>query len=139
MIAEAHYDSGRNMVALLRGRRRYILTPPETCKHLGIISDRVHPSFRHSILDWSSEAMAKASGFANVKAIDTVMRPGEVLYIPSYWFHYVISLQYSIQCNSRHGTPPNDIGKKHIDECVNFELPSRLKEGGIKKKKKKVH
>ncbi len=36
-------------------------------------------------------------------AIDTVLKAGEVLYIPSHWFHYIVSLQKSAQCNVRSG------------------------------------
>ena len=120
IIAESHYDTGRNMVAMVKGNKRYILNPPGECSKLGIISDRKHPSYRHSILDWSDELQASASGFAKVAAIDTIIRTGEVLYIPSFWFHYVISLEYSIQCNSRSGTPPGEQGKKDIDACMGF-------------------
>ena len=35
IIAETHYDGGRNMVAMIKGQKRYILTPPHTCKYLG--------------------------------------------------------------------------------------------------------
>lgn len=53
VIAEAHYDGGRNMVAMLKGAKRYILAPPTACQRLSIIPDRRHPSFRHSTADWS--------------------------------------------------------------------------------------
>ncbi len=39
----------------------------------------------------------------NGMAIETVLKAGEVLYIPSHWFHYIISLQKSAQCNVRSG------------------------------------
>ena len=32
-----------------------------------------------------------------------VLAMGEVLYIPSYWFHYIVSQDASIQCNARSG------------------------------------
>jgi hypothetical protein len=35
IIAETHYDGGRNMVAMLKGQKRYILNPPYACKYLG--------------------------------------------------------------------------------------------------------
>lgn len=117
IISEAHYDSGRNMIAMVRGAKRYILTPPSTCGELGIIADRKHPSYRHSIIDWSDPAEAEAHGFARVAAIDTVVHTGEILYVPSFWFHYIISLNYSIQCNSRSGTPPRGEGKQDIESC----------------------
>lgn len=125
VIAEAHYDAGRNMVAMIRGRKRYILTPPSACKDLGIISDRRHPSYRHSVIDWSDEAQAKMSNFDRVQAIDTIVNEGEVLYIPSYWFHYIVSLQYSIQCNSRSGSPPNKEGFSDIEECMDMKKSLR--------------
>ena len=118
IIAEAHYDSGRNMVAMIKGAKRYILNPPSACKQLGIISDTKHPSYRHSVIDWSDINEATSKGFRSVDAIDTIVQAGEVLYIPSYWFHYIVSLKYSIQCNSRSGSPPQKNGEAEIVACL---------------------
>jgi len=118
VIAESHYDSGRNMVAMLKGAKRYILNPPWSCKQLGIIADRKHPSYRHSVFDWSDPVQARSHGFAKVDGIDTILRTGQVLYIPTYWLHYMVSLNYSIQCNSRSGTPPHHEGQNHNQECM---------------------
>ena len=125
VIAEAHYDSGRNMVAMLKGAKRYILNPPHECKKLGLITEQRHPSYRHSAIDWSDISQATSNGFANVNAIDTIVREGEILYIPSYWFHYIVSLNYSVQCNSRSGSPPNREGQDHIEECLGDKLNLR--------------
>ena len=111
IIAESHYDSGRNMIAMLKGSKRYIINPPRACEHLGIISDTKHPSYRHSVIDWSDISQARAHGFDRVEAIDTIVRQGEVLYLPSFWFHYIISLEYSIQCNSRRFPGVHDRGE----------------------------
>jgi len=43
----------------------------------------------------------------NSMAIDTVLKAGEILYIPSHWFHYIVSLQKSAQCNVRSGREYN--------------------------------
>ena len=43
--------------------------------------------------------------------IDTVLKAGEVLYVPSHWFHYITSLQKSSQCNTRSGQ--EKLGTKH--------------------------
>jgi hypothetical protein len=79
IIAETHYDAGKNMIAMLKGAKRYILTPPHSCKKLAIISDTNHPSYRHSVIDWSDEAQAIAHDFAHVDAIDTIVNQGEIL------------------------------------------------------------
>ena len=40
---------------------------------------------------------------------------GEILYIPSYWFHYIVSQDASIQCNARSGISLK--GQEYIDNC----------------------
>ena len=117
VIAEAHYDGGRNMVAMIRGRKRYILNPPKACKHLGIIASKKHPSFRHSVFDWSDANQAVANNFDKVDSIDTILNAGEILYIPSYWIHYIISMEFSAQCNSRSGLGPQR-DRDIISECI---------------------
>ena len=136
VIAEAHYDGGRNMVAMLKGAKRYILSPPAACKDLTIIPDRQHPSFRHSTTDWyvplvfsfilasRSHEQAAETNLNAAAAIDTVVREGEVLYIPSYWIHYIVSLKYSIQCNTRSGAPPQGQGESDVRDCVRWPFTS---------------
>ena len=124
VIAESHYDSGRNSIAMIRGSKRYILTPPESCKYLAIISDKKHPSFRHSMIDWSNLNQARAHSFHLVKSVETVLRAGELLYLPSFWFHYIVSLNYSIQCNSRSGFPKKKYGKAVIERCMKIKIRS---------------
>ncbi|KAJ1448826.1 cupin-like domain-containing protein [Pelagophyceae sp. CCMP2097] len=119
VIAEAHYDGGRNMVAMLKGAKRYVLSPPSACGRLGLIADRSHPSFRHSTTDWSDPAEAETAFAApDAVAVDTVLREGEVLYIPSFWVHYIVSLRYSVQCNTRSGFPPRGEGEDYVNDCM---------------------
>jgi ribosomal protein L16 Arg81 hydroxylase len=58
----------------------------------------------------------------NATSIDTVLKAGEVLYIPSHWFHYIISLQKSAQCNVRAGRHIQGSrefgGADDVKECV---------------------
>lgn len=114
VTAATHFDSGRNMIAMMTGAKRYILSPPRECPKLGIVTGKGTPIYRHSMLNFghlnemSNTDMPSAerewlerSGEA--MAIDTVLKAGEVLYIPSHWFHYITSLQKSAQCNVRSG------------------------------------
>lgn len=43
------------------------------------------------------------------------MEAGDVLYIPHYWFHYIISLGTNYQCNSRSGH--NTVGAADLKKC----------------------
>jgi hypothetical protein len=140
IIAEAHYDSGRNFIAMARGYKRYVLAPPDQCPFLGLMRDG--PSARHSALDWTalhrlyaSAAAAGASAgggaakgpgtdgadpallaqMASASALEVVLEPGDVLYIPPLWFHFIVSLTVNIQCNARTGTPP--LGVETVAAC----------------------
>jgi len=117
VTSAAHYDGGRNMVAMVLGAKRYILSPPNACPYLSIHNNSTHPSYRHSPLNFGRMGFLDGDGAAvlseeereglrraaQAPAIETVLKQGEVLYIPSHWFHYIISLQMSAQCNTRSG------------------------------------
>ena len=61
--------------------------------HLNEMENPEMPELEREWLQRSSEALA----------VETVLKAGEVLYIPSHWFHYITSLQKSAQCNVRSG------------------------------------
>ncbi|CAM9940530.1 unnamed protein product, partial [Choristocarpus tenellus] len=42
-------------------------------------------------------------GFTEVNSVETVVKAGELLYIPSFWYHYIVSQGFSVQCNARSG------------------------------------
>lgn len=114
VTAATHYDMGRNMVAMVTGAKRYILSPPRECSKLGIVNNYRHTIFRHSMLNFGHLSYINRKDMPQEErqwmilagtagAISTVLKAGEVLYIPSHWFHYIISLQKSAQCNVRSG------------------------------------
>ena len=43
IVAEAHYDGGRNMIAMLKGHKRYVLMHPRECQNVYLASKQ-HPS-----------------------------------------------------------------------------------------------
>ena len=118
VTAATHYDGGRNMIAMMTGAKRYILSPPNACPKLGIVTSRKHPSYRHSMLNFGRVALLDESDdviemsreerewlriAGEAPTLSTVLKAGEVLYIPSHWFHYIVSLQKSAQCNTSSG------------------------------------
>lgn len=126
VTAATHYDAGRNSVGMITGAKRYVLHPPNQCAKLGIVTSRESSLFRHSLLNFarlnsvatgtseeedkdaddetmSPEERAWLKRAGTSMAVETVLKAGEVLFIPSHWFHYIISLQKSAQCNVRSG------------------------------------
>mmetsp|Transcript_6164 Transcript_6164/g.10334 ORF Transcript_6164/g.10334 Transcript_6164/m.10334 type:complete len:518 (-) Transcript_6164:196-1749(-) len=137
VTAATHYDGGRNMIAMMTGAKRYILSPPNACKKLGIVSSRHHPSFRHSMLNFGRVTLLdkKDTGVkmsdrerewlriaGSAQTLSTVLKAGEVLYVPSHWFHYIASLQKSAQCNTRSGIHEdgnrNFGGMRDVRQCT---------------------
>lgn len=114
VIAENHFDGSRNMIALLGGERRYILSHPDQCENLALYP-RGHPSARHSAVDWSDPNWEKFPQFADAEVNEVVLQAGDVLYLPTNWFHYIISLDLNLQCNTRSGIT-NDY-MDAIDRC----------------------
>lgn len=137
VTAATHYDGGRNMIAMVKGAKRYILSPPNACSLLGIVTSRRHPSFRHSMLNFGRVTQLNKKSpkvrmsqrerewlriSAEAPTLSTVLKAGEVLYVPSHWFHYIVSLQKSAQCNTRSGIHEegneNFGGVVDVEECL---------------------
>lgn len=102
IISEAHFDGSRNFVAMMFGLRRWILTSPSQCKNMHMLQ-RPHPSARHSAVDWSKPDLDKFPNFAKVVGNEVILQPGDVLFVPTVWIHYIVSLNVNIQCNTRSG------------------------------------
>ncbi len=120
--AEAHWDASRNFIAQVRGTRRFILADPEEACAMNLLP-RGHASHRHSAVDWSKPADQWPPELRSVGAYDVVQRPGDVLYLPQYHMHYIISLDRNLQCNSVRGRDLRETPKTR--ECLqlgpNFE------------------
>ena len=114
VIAEAHFDGSRNSVAMIRGMRRWILTHPDQCKDMYMLPYG-HPSGRHSEADWSKPDYKKYKKLATVQANEVILQPGDFLYVPTYWIHYIVSLNVNMQCNSRSGK--TNFYSKDIRDC----------------------
>ena len=102
VIAENHFDGSRNAIALLKGSRRYILSHPNQCSNLALYP-KGHPSARHSAVDWSKPDLNEYPEFAQAESTEVVLQPGHVLYLPTNWFHFIVSLELNFQCNTRSG------------------------------------
>lgn len=114
IIAEGHVDGALNMIAMVRGSKRYILSPPSVCSCLRLLSEG--QSKRHTSVNWSDlEAMPEDS--RNCPATEAVIEQGDVLYVPSYWYHHIVSLDESIQCNIRSGLALRENARQFLHNC----------------------
>jgi Cupin-like domain len=102
VIAENHFDGSRNAIVVLGGSRRYILSHPNQCESLALYP-KGHPSARHSAVDWSNPNVQEFPQFLQARGNEVVLTAGQVLYLPTEWFHYIVSLELNFQCNTRSG------------------------------------
>ena len=114
MIAENHFDGSRNAIVVLGGSRRYILAHPDQCENLALFP-KGHPSARHSAVDWTNPDLNEYPEFGEAIGNEVVMTPGMVLYLPTTWFHFIVSLEVNFQCNTRSGI--SDEYADYIHDC----------------------
>ena len=90
------------MIAVVAGRKRYIMAPPDQCGQLALIKEG--PSVRHSGEDWRTPEGVAAVGSA--RAFEVVLEGGDVLYVPAFWFHFIVNLSSNVQvrrCREKQG------------------------------------
>jgi len=124
IIAETHYDQSRNFIVVMGGQRRYILAHPQECSKMALYPVN-HPSGRHSAIDWISytedaDQKRRFPQFAKAQLSEVVLQAGDALYLPTFWFHFIVSLNVNYQCNARSGMTYENV--KYIDDC-GFKLP----------------
>jgi Cupin-like domain len=101
LVSEAHFDDERNWIVLLGGQRRYILSHPRQCPNLHLYPYS-HPSGRHSSVNWANVA-SNATILQYAKGTEVVLQASDAMYLPSNYFHFIVSLDISYQCNARSG------------------------------------
>lgn len=93
VTARGHYDSFHNAYFQISGRKRFVLLPPEAQDRV-FLHPKAHPSYRQSQLEDFEAATANFTG-----KIDVTLGPGDVLYIPPFWFHHVVAVERSLSVN----------------------------------------
>lgn len=92
-----HYDRTKNFFFQLKGKRRFILLPPGELQVL-YLPPTGHPYHRHSLLepwdlraiDWSRYPRFQRTAKHSILVAD--LGPGDILMIPPFWSHFVVSL-----------------------------------------------
>ncbi len=108
VMATNHFDGERNFVTVLSGERRYVLASPKQCGSMALFPYG-HPSARHSAVDWADPNLEEFPEFAGATGNEIVLQAGDSLFLPSLWFHYIVSLSMNVQCNTRSGLDPRNV------------------------------
>jgi len=98
-VSPLHYDMSENLLSQLRGRKRVLLFEPKQTSLL-------YPFPAHSKIPHMSQLnidqldIEKFPKFQKAKYMECLLEPGEMLFIPAFWWHQVYSLdQLNISIN----------------------------------------
>jgi len=120
-----HTDAPENLVVQLSGKKEFVLARPSELKNLyyreavDVLPHAMHrgpkdheivfkglkvpnrTSDTHSIIDIANpEAASRFPRYAKASGVSCHIDPGDVLYVPSFWHHAVLSKPGGSQCTS---------------------------------------
>eukprot|EP01117_Protostelium_nocturnum_P017592 TRINITY_DN7186_c0_g1_i2.p1 TRINITY_DN7186_c0_g1~~TRINITY_DN7186_c0_g1_i2.p1 ORF type:complete len:358 (-),score=79.88 TRINITY_DN7186_c0_g1_i2:38-1111(-) len=94
-----HYDMDHNFYVHLAGRKRWVLFPPWEWPKMSPYP-RLHPSWHKSQCKFEDPDPITCPHFFQAEAREAILEPGEVMYIPPYWWHHVQSVTGSVSLAS---------------------------------------
>lgn len=98
-ISGFHQDTANNMYAQIKGKKMFIISSPEN-------NSSMYPSNKHiyeavaSQVDINNFDPEKYPDFKSNEFTRVILEPGDVLYLPAKWWHYVQSLETSISISN---------------------------------------
>ncbi|EKF31682.1 hypothetical protein MOQ_004479 [Trypanosoma cruzi marinkellei] len=116
-----HYDTLDNVLCQVVGKKRVVLFPPSEYNNLYMSGSS------SAVLNIDAPDLGRFPRFADAcrHAIEVVLEPGDMLFIPSLWFHHITTMEgsYSISINVFFERfPHEDYDKK--DLYGNKDLPA---------------
>lgn len=113
-IVAAHADPAENIAVVVAGRRRFTLFPPEQVENLYFGPFHITPGGPPvSMAHVTAPDFEKFPRFEKALEAATIveLEPGDILYIPYYWFHHVEALDpFNVLVNYWWDAARTDIG-----------------------------
>ena len=132
----AHFDNFDNIACVVRGRRRFVLFPPDQVANLYIGPlERTIAGAPVSMVDLTAPDFEAFPRFREaLKAAQVAeLEPGDAIYIPAVWWHHVQAYDdFNILVNYWWGSGPPDAGSPLL--CLGHgllaisQLPKRERE-----------
>lgn len=96
-----HYDAyGYNLVAQIYGRKRWVLFAPSDTQYLYPTRVPYEESSIFSQVDIKSPGLEAHPKIKMTNVYEVILEPGQILYVPRHWWHYVECLEPAISVNT---------------------------------------
>lgn len=95
-LTPLHYDSNDNLICQYVGRKQLTLYPPSQIKWLYTYG--YGPSWSR-VDNPLTVDLNTYPRFANAQHVDVMLAPGEILYLPARWSHFVVNPEASLMVN----------------------------------------
>ncbi len=118
-----HYDSLNNLLAQIMGKKLVVLVAPKYRKQM-YVSKKFEYGAISSQVDVNNYNQERHPLFKDAEFSSVVLEPGDVLFIPKKWWHYVRSLDTSISI-SNFGALLSDLLFTNPYERIQFGLHCR--------------
>lgn len=97
-VSPLHYDAQNNLLLQLKGRKRVLLFAPEELSNLypyGALSRTPHVSR----INLTRDDQSRYPKFAQARCGEVWLEPGDMLYIPLFWWHGVFGYDTNMSIN----------------------------------------
>lgn len=96
-VSPVHRDLAHNLAVHVFGAKRWRLFSPDQADLLYANTGRDDgPSAQTCLVDVEAPDLERFPLYARARPIDLVVRAGEILLVPSGWFHHVNALEFSL-------------------------------------------
>jgi len=96
-VSALHFDGYHNFFVQVYGRKKFTLISPEQSRF--VYYPWAYPRTHYSPVNVGRPDLERFPLFQNVTPLEAVVSPGEILFIPVRWWHYVVALEESISLN----------------------------------------
>lgn len=95
-----HYDIGHGLLAMIRGRKRITMYEPSQLPFLyHSPMEGPNSTYPYSLVDVEKPDLVRFPQFARATPIEIVLNKGEMLFLPAFWWHHVVSEGENVAVN----------------------------------------
>lgn len=98
----------RNFFLVTEGEVQLKLAPPKSGRYLSTVKDYENFEFRSPVNPWQVQSAYQAD-FDKVKCLEVILKKGEIIFIPAYWWYTMQFAKATTVCSFKYRTYMNNV------------------------------